>query len=214
MTRVLVGASSAIVRAGLEALLSASPALEVVGSSTGIAALRQQIEALQPDVVLLELELQDDEILAALPALATGSHPPALVVLADDAQGAWAAEALRSGIRGLLPRQALSSEIVAAVEAAAAGLMALHPDALDSLLPVLRAAPHGLPSAPAQALTPRELEVLSMMAEGLGNKAIAWNLGISEHTVKFHVSSIFAKLNASSRTEAVTLGIRQGLLMI
>lgn len=214
MTRVLVAASSEIMRAGLEALLATSAALAVVGSSTSITALGEQVEDLQPDVVLLELELQDDETLAALPTLGTGPDPPALVILVDDVQGALTAEALRSGVRAVLPRQALASEIVAAVEAAAAGLLVLHPDAIDSLLPVLQAAPHGPPSAPNQALTPRELEVLTMMAEGLGNKGIAWSLGISEHTVKFHVSSIFAKLNASSRTEAVTLGIRQGLLMV
>jgi DNA-binding CsgD family transcriptional regulator len=71
-----------------------------------------------------------------------------------------------------------------------------------------------LPAPPNQALTPREIEVLGMLAEGLGNKAIAWRLDISEHTVKFHVGSILAKLNASSRTEAVTLGIRQGLILL
>jgi NarL family two-component system response regulator YdfI len=63
-------------------------------------------------------------------------------------------------------------------------------------------------------LTPREAEILNMMAEGLGNKQIAWRLSISEHTVKFHISSIFTKLQVSSRTEAVTSGIRQGLIMI
>jgi DNA-binding NarL/FixJ family response regulator len=65
-----------------------------------------------------------------------------------------------------------------------------------------------------QPLTPREIEVLGMIAEGLGNKIIAARLGISDHTVKFHIASIFAKLNAGSRTEAVTIGIRQGLIMI
>jgi DNA-binding CsgD family transcriptional regulator len=67
---------------------------------------------------------------------------------------------------------------------------------------------------PAQQLTPREIEVLGMLAEGLGNKTIARRLGISEHTVKFHVGSILAKLDASSRTEAVTLGARRGLIML
>ena len=67
---------------------------------------------------------------------------------------------------------------------------------------------------PVQPLTPREVEVLHMLAEGLGNKTIARRLGISEHTVKFHVGSIFSKLNASSRTEAVTVGVRQGLVML
>ena len=91
----------------------------------------------------------------------------------------------------------------------------LHPDVISVLLPVLPSAEQIVDTAtPVQALTPREIEVLGMLAEGLGNKAIAKRLIISEHTVKFHVSSIFTKLNASSRTEAVTLGARQGLIML
>jgi DNA-binding NarL/FixJ family response regulator len=90
----------------------------------------------------------------------------------------------------------------------------MHPDIVNSLLLDLPSAPRMLPTFPNQALTPREIEVLGMLAEGLGNKTIARRLGISEHTVKFHVGSIFTKLNASSRTEAVTLGARQGLIML
>jgi two-component system, NarL family, response regulator YdfI len=103
---------------------------------------------------------------------------------------------------------------VAAIETAAAGFVVLHPDTVDALLPAASSAPRTLPGLPQQTLTPREIEVLGMIAEGMGNKEIAWRLGISEHTVKFHISSIFAKLNATSRTEAVTVGIRQGLIML
>jgi NarL family two-component system response regulator YdfI len=164
--------------------------------------------------VLLELESADDEILAILEALVAGPHPPAFVVLTDDVPGTWAADALRSGLQAILPRQAHVGEIVAAINAAVVGLVAVHRDALESLVPMLSVPPRGLPGSPQHALTPREIEVLNMLAEGLGNKTIAWRLGISEHTVKFHLGSIFSKLNASSRTEAVTLGIRQGLIMV
>jgi DNA-binding CsgD family transcriptional regulator len=81
-------------------------------------------------------------------------------------------------------------------------------------LPLLPTPARAVPAPPAQPLTPREIEVLGMLAEGLGNKTIARRLGISEHTVKFHVGSILAKLDASSRTEAVTLGARRGLIML
>jgi two-component system, NarL family, response regulator YdfI len=212
--RVLMSATSEIVRAGLEALLTASPALAVVGSAPDVATLAHQAEDLQPDVILAQLETSDDDTLAALLALGIGSHPPAIVVLTDDVHSTWATEALRVGIRAILPRQASAGEIVATVEAAAAGLVVLHRDAVESLLLIPPSAPRALPASPNQALTPREIEVLGMLAEGLGNKAIAWRLDISEHTVKFHVGSILAKLNASSRTEAVTLGIRQGLIML
>ncbi len=224
--RVLVAASSAVVRAGLEAVVAGGdvsgvpgPALEVVGRAANTAALERNVRILQPDVVLYELEQHDDDPMSSLEPLVGGParsprSGPALVVLADDPRGGWAAEALRAGVRGVLPREASAAEIVAAVTAAAAGLVALSPDLIEAILPALSAAPRALPPAPSQALTPREVEVLGMLAEGLGNKIIARRLGISEHTIKFHVGSIFSKLNASSRTEAVTLGARQGLIML
>jgi NarL family two-component system response regulator YdfI len=214
MTRVLIAARSAIVRAGLEALLVSNPGFVAVGSAPDISVFMPLVEDQQPDVVLLELEAYDDEALAGLLALSAGPHPPACVILTDDAPGTWASEVLRAGIRAILPRQASGNEIVAAVEAAVAGLVVLHHDLVDALLPIMPSSVRDLSTSPQQALTPREIEVLGMLAEGLGNKIIAWRLGISEHTVKFHVGSILAKLNASSRTEAVTLGIRQGLILL
>ncbi len=223
--RVLVAASSAVVRAGLEALVagaggagassSSGPALDVVGRAANVTSLERNVRILQPDVVLYELEPHDDDPMASLEPLVAGPRAaPALVVLADNARSGWAAEALRAGVRGVLPREATAQEIVSAVSAAAAGLVVLSPDFVETLLPTLSSAPRALPPAPSQALTPREVEVLGMLAEGLGNKIVARRLGISEHTVKFHVGSIFSKLNASSRTEAVTLGARQGLIML
>ena len=97
---------------------------------------------------------------------------------------------------------------MAAIEAAAAGFVVLQPSDLDGLLV------NPQPASLAEPLTPREVEVLGMLAEGQSNKAIAHRLGISEHTVKFHVTSIMGKLDAGSRTEAVTRGIRQGLIML
>lgn len=215
MTRVLVIAPSAVVRAGLAALVGASPALEVVAQSAGVATLAQSMEATRPDVVLLAMESHDDDVIAALLALTAGPSGIGVVVLADVPGAAWAAEMLRAGARALLPRDASGEAIVAAVAAAAAGLVVLHPDAAYSLLPLVPQAPaRGFPSPADQALTPREIEVLGMLAEGLGNKTVARRLGISEHTVKFHVGSILTKLNASSRTEAVTLGARRGLIML
>lgn len=212
MTRVLLAATSPVVRAGLEALLASSPAVQVVGASAGMAALARDIASLQPDVALLELERYDDDLAPTLRLIGTEPRSTAVVVLAEDPPAAWAAEALRSGVRAVLPREASAEEIVAAVEAAAAGLVVLHADAVDALLARLSTAPRLAPAH--QTLTGREIEVLQMLAEGLGNKTIARRLGISEHTVKFHIGSIFSKLDASSRTEAVTLGVRQGLIML
>jgi DNA-binding NarL/FixJ family response regulator len=135
---------------------------------------------------------------------------PALVILSGETQPVWTHEAVRLGVRALLPRDASAAEILAAVEAAGSGLAVVDPRELDSWL-AASPAPAG---ADAPSLTARELEVLRMMADGAANKAIAWKLGISEHTVKFHVASILGKLHAGSRTEAVTLGIRQGLVLL
>nr|WP_242045938.1 response regulator transcription factor [Leptolyngbya sp. FACHB-16] len=103
--------------------------------------------------------------------------------------------------------------MIVTVEAIATGLVVLHPEVAEALLKGL-AEPDEPEVASDAPLTPREIEVLQLLATGLGNKAIARQLNISEHTVKFHISSIFSKLNATSRTEAVTLGMRQGLIFI
>ncbi|MEP0865521.1 response regulator transcription factor [Funiculus sociatus GB2-A5] len=209
---VMVSASNSIVRAGLESIIHASQLLEIVGSSSSFAIQEKLVEELQPDVVLLEWSIPDDA--AEEKILALGALSPALVILADNADDTWVESALQVGVQAILPLKATANEIVAAVVAAAAGLVVLHPDFLDSLLPRSESFTRRLPASPIQALTGREIEVLGMLALGMGNKSIAKRLSISEHTVKFHVSSIFQKLNASSRTEAVTLGVRLGLIML
>ncbi len=218
MIQVLVAADNLIVRTGLESILRANPALEVVGTSSDVATLVQNIEALHPDVVLLEwLETDDDSVLEKLSTLDIKPGIPAIVVLTDEEQNDSVALALRSGVRGVLSRRAAANEILAAVEAVAAGVVVLHPDIVNTLLTLLplRESPDPrLTPSLLQSLTPREIEVLGMLALGLGNKTIAKRLGISDHTVKFHVSSIFTKLNASTRTEAVAVGARLGLIML
>ena len=121
---------------------------------------------------------------------------------------------MRAGIKAVLPNRSAEAELLAAAEAAAAGLVTLHPGDLDALLPARAPAAGGMPAALAEPLTPREIEVLRLLAEGIGNKEISSRLAISEHTVKFHVASIMGKMGATSRTEVVTLGIRHGLIFI
>jgi len=199
LTRLLIAAPSPVVRAGLEALVATNPSLELSGAFPDLAS----VEALRPDVVLAAWPPAD------LAPSASG-HSPAYVLLTGEAQPPWTAEAVRLGVRALLPRDASAEAILAAIEAAAAGLTVLAPADLEALL---RAGPQA-PVALETALTPREMEVLRLMAEGTANKNIAWKLNISEHTVKFHVASIFAKLNAGTRTEAVTQGVRRGLILL
>ena len=170
-------------------------------------SLGEQIEDAQPDIVVLDL---GRESAAAWLRRADPISAAPIVLLAEDVLDPAVAEWLRAGGRALLPRHATVEEIVAAIEAAMAGLVALHPESMAARRPAVRHA--GLNVAPP--LTPREIEVLGMMAEGLGNKIIAARLGITLYTVKFHIASIFAKLDAGSRTEAVTIGVRQGLILI
>jgi DNA-binding NarL/FixJ family response regulator len=214
---VLVAAASAVVRAGLEALVTSGPGLTVVGHASDLDETTRQAEALQPDVVLLDYAWDDIALVPGLHALSAGDHVPAVVVLTERPAALWAALGLHSGVRAVLPREATAEEIVAAVAGAAVGLIVLHPQTAEEALRFEVRGPGFRETgtqAPAQPLTPREVEVLQMLAEGLGNKIIARRLGISEHTVKFHVGSIFTKLGATSRTEAVTLGVRQGLILL
>ena len=201
MIRVLIAARSAVVRAGLEALLASSPGISVAGSDPDLSG----VDALRPDVLLAAFPPD------ALPVPADG-RAGVVVLLTSEAQPAWTPEALRLGVRALLPRDAGAAEILAAVEAAANGLAVLDPRELETLL--AGAAVPAPAAGETRAVTARELEVLRMMAEGAANKTIAWKLNISEHTAKFHVASILTKLNASTRTEAVTVGIRRGLILL
>jgi NarL family two-component system response regulator YdfI len=143
----------------------------------------------------------------------------AVLALIPDWQQRSVVGLLRSGVSAVLPNTATGEEIIAAVEAALAGLVVLPRDALEALEETSAMQEAHTDAVVdheplTESLTPRERQILDLLAEGLGNKEIAWQLQISEHTVKFHVSSILGKLGASTRTEAVTQGLRRGLIMI
>jgi len=211
VTTVLIVAPTAIARAKLAAVVGASKTLSPVVGAADLS-LPEHVEAAQYDVLLVDLG--SERAAVWLRNLGAEPVPPAIVLLTEEARRPLGAEALRAGVRAVLPRHASGEEIIAAIEAAAAGLIVIHPDTVGALQPGPSASTRAGVVIARQPLTPREIEVLGMIAEGLGNKIIAARLGISEHTVKFHIASIFVKLNARSRTEAVTIGVRQGLLMI
>lgn len=216
LIQVLVVASSLVMQAGLEALIATSPVLEVIGKATDLAIL-DTLQPELPDVVLWHWPLLQSDRLPSLDASFRNpllSDGPAVVLLVEDWQADAFAVALQAGVRGILPAEATATELIAALEATALGLTVLHPEVSEALLASLPSAVLSLSAEPNAALTTREVEVLTMLAEGLGNKAIARRLAISEHTVKFHIGSIFSKLNASSRTEAVIVGARQGLILL
>jgi len=208
MIRVLVKASSAIAQAGLEALLEGQSGLELLRSpARGNPGIETGDES-PPDVLVVEAEsLADNAARDAMDWAATGG--PA-VLLVENPSAEPVPEALRAGVKAVLPSGLEGPKLVAAIEAAALGLVVLHD--VEALLPATSSLSRS--SGPVEALTPREVEVLQLLGAGLGNKEIASRLAISEHTVKFHVASIMGKLGAASRTEAVTLGIRHGLILI
>jgi DNA-binding NarL/FixJ family response regulator len=209
MTRVVVAAASPAERAGLAALLAGHAGLTVLETAAPAGELADLAELTEADVVVLALRPgQPLPLPLALPPDAAG-RAPAIVLLGDDAGEGWRMRALRAGAAAALPRTAGTDQIMAAVAAAAAGLV---------VMPASPAAPRARPAvhaaAPVQPLTPREIEILALVAEGLANKQIAVRLGISDHTVKTHLAALFAKLGVSSRAEAVASGARLGVIML
>lgn len=210
MIRVLLKASSPIARAGLQSLLLAHSDLRLAENPSGeVAGINEES---RPDVMLVEAETLGDP--AAREALDWASAGGSVVVLVRQPAIEPIADALRAGVKAVLPSGLAGPEIVASIVTASAGLVVLDTTGIESLLRAPTAHSNSRFETIVEALTPRELEVLRLLATGLGNKEIAPRLDISEHTVKFHVASIMGKLGAASRTEAVTLGIRHGLIMI
>ncbi len=204
--RVLVVAEDSLARAGLAALLGEQPGCTVVGQADGGPELASSVAVCGADAIVWDLGWEPAsalEHLAGLPADA-----PPVVALAPTEP--YAAEAWRAGARGLLPRDALPASLLQALAAAAQGLAVLDPALTGSLAPAAERAPESAPGA----LTPRERQVLQLLAEGLPNKAIAHRLGVSENTAKYHVNAILGKLGAQSRTEAVIRATRLGWVLI
>ncbi len=217
MIRVLVAAASPVVRAGLEAVIAGAGGY-VLARAGGVHP-RELADAAAwsgADVVVVELAAGDD---LPLPLAEEGEGEiaaPAVVLLAERPGAAWVAEVLRAGALAVLPRDARPEEITAAVEGAAAGLVVLSAPLAAEL--AARSAEGDVPEprlpVADPGLTPREREVLEQLARGMGNKGVARVLGISEHTVKAHVGAVFEKLGASTRAEAVAIGVRSGLLLL
>ncbi|MBD2501648.1 response regulator transcription factor [Anabaena azotica] len=209
MIGVMVVAASPVVRAGLSAVVASDPQMTVVGSVSDVDVLAREVKQLQPDVLLLDLDDDSPDLWDKLLLIQEEQDPLRVMLIVEELAQIDTEAAIGAGVRGILLDNSTELEILTAIEAIALGLVVLHPDILEFLSVREKAAPNAV-----QTLTPREIEVLQMLGSGLGNKAIAKNLQISEHTVKFHVSSIFQKLAVSTRTEAVTVGVRLGLILL
>jgi DNA-binding NarL/FixJ family response regulator len=202
---VLIFAQSTERRLALRAMLSQEPDISLIDVSASDlnAALRQA----RPGVVVVDL---DSELATSVETLSESGA--AVVLLADNPETNWVAQLLTSRPSAVLSRNCGERQLAVAVQSVSAGLIVLEPDTMQGLL---RPPLDTIELEPGdEELTRRETEVLRMMTAGLSNREIASTLGISEHTVKFHIASIFGKLGTSSRTQAVTEGIRRGLVLL
>jgi DNA-binding NarL/FixJ family response regulator len=203
-------------------MLHSAPAIHVVGVAAAIAAARAHVEFSYPDVVVIDVDRNPERLELVIATLLEDFSGVTVVLLAAGPGSEWVARMLRSGVASILRRDSSPGQITAAVRAAAETLIVLEPDAAGGLLEPTDSeedVPEGHQSEReepplVEELTRREVEVLRMVAAGLGNREIGLRLGVSEHTIKFHISSILGKLGASSRTEAVTQGIKRGLILL
>jgi len=209
---LLVVAASAARRAWLGELAGKNPvrdAIKVVTSS-GLSPGRAR-QLMDGDIVVADLDspAHAAAILQFVTQLAPGTGT---VTLIDDPDARWVQAALKAGVSAIISREPNAEELRLALAAADAGLILLHPTSARGLISAQSPA-LDFTSEP-EPLTAREREVLRLMGDGLANKEIAAQLAISEHTAKFHISSILGKLSVATRTEAVSLGIRRGLIPI
>jgi two-component system, NarL family, response regulator YdfI len=213
---VMVVATGAIARSGLSAMITAHPEMTLVGNVSDLDELAAAIERLVPDIILLDLgNLPPTSVWEKLTVIQSEAARSLPILIIDDFDRLDLVVALRAGIRGILAETSTEAELLAAVSAVALGLVVFTPEAIDSFVRESHSIGYRQDSDNLEfSLTPREIEVLVRLGSGLGNKAIAQGLQISEHTVKFHISSIFQKLGVSTRTEAVAMGIRMGLILL
>jgi two-component system, NarL family, response regulator YdfI len=205
--RIAVVATSAVRRARLEKLIRSQPEFHLSGSFGGVPSLVSFARRTELDVIVIDSDSIRDLLLEP-------TADAAIVLFTDIKDARSIARLLRSGVRAILSRESGPDDLLSAIYAACDGLVLLSTPVAESLGAIYGDQSLEVEDELSEEITSRETEVLRMLAEGLVNKDIAARLGISEHTVKFHISSILDKLGASTRTEAVTLGIRRGLIPI
>jgi DNA-binding NarL/FixJ family response regulator len=205
MTRVVIADDHAVVRAGLAQLLATFADVELVGTAAnGEEAVRLTAEQ-SPDVVLMDLEMPVLDGIAATERIRAAQPQVAVVVLTSFSDRERILSALDAGAAGYLLKDAEPEAIERAIRAAARGEAPLDPKAARALLSARRA------PSPVGGLSDREREVLAMVAEGLPNKRIAQRLGISEKTVKTHLTSVYRQIGVTDRTQAALWAQREGV---
>ncbi len=224
MIRVLIIARIPLVRAGLRSLLSSEQNMSVSALDELDSSLVQRILARQPDVVLIDSDVLERDGWELLRELRSIEPDLKLIVVGDRPDDRRTGEMLALGAQGYLLRDASAEEMGAAIRAASLKLYVLHPGAAEILLQPFtdprrvaretEVSDEEFAGELVEPLSPRELEVLRLIARGFSNKQIAAQLNITEHTAKFHLRSILGKLGVSNRTEAVTAALQRGLVSL
>lgn len=211
MIRVLVADDQRVVREGLTMVLGLMDDVEVVGAaSDGAEAVAMAVE-LRPDVVLMDLRMPRCDGVEATRRLRERRPETRVVVLTTYSDDRSVIDALRAGARGFLTKDAGGAEIRAALRQVLDGQAAIDPAVQRHLVDAIAGGASAPGAALPHGLTPREAEVLSLIAEGLSNAEIATRLVVSEGTVKTHINHLFAKIGARDRAQAVAYAYRQGL---
>jgi DNA-binding NarL/FixJ family response regulator len=214
-TRCLIADDQAMVREGFAAVLAAQPGLLVVGQAADGAAAVDQAQRLRPDVVLMDVRMPVMDGLQATRQILAAARPapPRVLMLTTFDLDEYVYAALRAGASGFLLKDATAAELVHAVRVVAAGDALLAPPVTRRLIADFARQPHSGPPPPSlSALTPRETEVLRLIAHGLSNTEISDTLVIAEQTTKTHVGRILAKLDLRDRAQAVVLAYETGLV--
>ena len=205
--RVLLVDDHSVVRSGLSAMLSAEEGLELAGEAADGAEAVRLCQRLKPDVVLMDLLMPVMDGVSATRAIHESCPQSRIIILTSFKEREQVDGALKAGAMSYLLKNVSASELVSAIRAAMSGQSKLSSEATQVLIEEMRS-----PAARDYDLTGREKEILSLMIDGLANTAIAERLGVSPSTAKFHVSNVLSKLGVTSRTEAVSLALKQKLV--
>jgi NarL family two-component system response regulator LiaR len=208
--RILIADDHGVVREGLRTYLQLQDGLEVVGEAADGEAAIREAERLAPDVVLMDLVMPKLDGVGAMRELRARLPRTRVIVLTSFADDERLLPAVQAGAAGYLLKNVQPAELARAVRLAHAGETMLDPSVATKLVDAL-AQPPGEPARPLERLTPREREVLELIGRGLSNKRIAFELGLSEKTVKTHVAHVLSKLGVADRTQAAVHAVRAGL---
>lgn len=207
--KILIADDHAVVRQGLHMFLSLDPELEIVGEAADGRAAVEQVKALHPDVVLMDLLMPVMDGLTAISAIKHQMPEVEVVALTSVLDDSSVVKAIQAGAIGYLLKDTESQELISAIKAAARGQVQLSPKVAVQFISEMRPPKHN-----PDTLTEREMDVLKLLASGASNKEIGQKLTIGEKTVKTHVSNILSKFNVASRTQAVLHAIHIGLVTI